>query len=71
MYKRHPEVKEVLHNNRMSWGEYNEIAANMLPKVTVLYVLSRVLTLGRERGESTVTWIQHLHKDRQRVIKCM
>ena len=47
-YKKFPELKESLHNERMPWGEYQEVITNMLPKGTGLYVLSKVLTLRRE-----------------------
>ena len=50
MYRNRPDLREGIHNKHMTWLEYKKIVTCMLPKYTDMYVLTKVLTLSRDRG---------------------
>ena len=71
LYKSFPAMKEGLHNERMPWSEYKQLITYLLPRDTGMYVLAKVLTMDREDSESAQSWVQRMHKGRQRVYKRM
>ena len=71
MYRNFPDLKDGVHNKRMPWGEYKQIITYLLPRDTGMYVLAKVLTMAREDTESAQSWVQRMHKGKQRVYKRM